>query len=86
MRRKGPQQMPISAKLDTMVYAWLKAEAAQSGIPGNRIINKAILLYVEVMRTRRNLKYETLEEQQKELKAMAAYLLGIEPMVLFPPD
>lgn len=80
------KQHPISAKLDTMVYAWLKAESAQSGIPGNRIINKAIVLYVEVMRKRRNLKYKTLEEQQKELKAMAAYLLGIEPMVLFPPE
>lgn len=80
------RQHPISAKLDTMTYAWLKAESAQSGIPANRIINKAIMLYVEVMRKRRNLKYETLEEQYKDLKAMASYLMGVESMTLFPPE
>lgn len=80
------KQHPISAKLDNLAYAWLKAEAAQSGIPANRIINKAILIYVDIMRKRRNYKHKTEAEKYKALKAIAAYLLGEDSMTLFPPE
>lgn len=47
-------QINVHAKIDTLNYAWLKQESIRDGIPVNRIINRAIALYVELQQSRRH--------------------------------
>lgn len=75
------KQKPISAKIDTLNYAWLCQEASVSGLPKNRIINKAIAMYIRTMDARRRLR--CTPHSREEVEKMAAAILGIESFELF---
>lgn len=47
-------QVSIHVKLDNLNYAWLKQEALRTGLPANRIVNRAVALYVQVMQSKRH--------------------------------
>ena len=47
-------QINVHAKIDNLNYAWLKQESLRDGIAVNRIINRAIALYVELQQSRRH--------------------------------
>jgi hypothetical protein len=79
--RKGAQQTAISAKIDHITFAWLEQEKNVTGTPRNRIINKAIVMYIRIMAARRRLKCE--HHSREEIEKMAALILGIESFDMF---
>lgn len=48
------RQVNVHAKIDNLNYAWLKQEALRTGLPCNRIINRAIALYVQIQQSKRH--------------------------------
>lgn len=76
-------QKAISAKIDTLTYAWLVEQARREGRPKNRVINQAIAMYVRVMRARQVAKRSTPEETRRIAMEIGCYAVGLEPTTLF---
>lgn len=56
-------QQSVHLKLDTLKYAWLCQESLIDGTPKNRIINRAVALYIRMQDARRRHgMYNRLEE------------------------
>lgn len=75
------RQHAISAKIDRLTWAWLCAESERSGLPRNRIINKALVMYIRVMAARRRMAAQNLTRE--EVQRIGAIVLGLESFNLF---